>query len=92
MTEYAVYLLMSEMDGNYYIGYTGNLNRRLSMHHNGQVKSTRNRRPLTLLGYKAFSSKKAARYFEYEVKHHSDKKRSFVAEMLEPSGPEVRAP
>ncbi len=90
MTKYVVYLLQSEKDGKYYIGQTNNLDRRFKMHQEGRVKSTINRRPLRLVGYKLFFSRKDARYFEYQVKHHSDKKRKFIEEVLRPSGPEAR--
>ena len=82
MTEYVVYLLRSEKDGNYYIGYTSNLKHRLKMHETGKVKSTKNRRPVILLGYKKFFNKNKARYFEYLVKHHSDQKRKFIEDIL----------
>jgi len=90
MTKHVVYLLQSEKDGNYYIGQTSDLDRRFKMHQEGEVKSTTNRRPLRLVGYKLFSSREDARYFEYQLKHHSDKKRKFIKEMLRPSGPEAR--
>jgi len=40
MTKYVVYLLKSEEDGLYYIGYSGDLKRRLMEHERGQVRST----------------------------------------------------
>ena len=92
MAECVVYLLRSKKDGEYYIGQTTNLLRRMERHNSGQVKSTRNRRPLRLLGYKTFSKLSEARYFEYQVKHHSDKKRKFVADILRLSEPEARTP
>jgi putative endonuclease len=90
MAECVAYLLRSETDGNFYEGQTTNLIRRMAMHNSGQVKSTRNRRPLKLLGYKIFSSVSEARYYEYQVKHHSDKKHKFVADILRLSEPEAR--
>jgi putative endonuclease len=36
-------------DGNNYVGYTNNLKKRLKEHENGEVSSTKNRRPLTLI-------------------------------------------
>ncbi|MBC8463806.1 MAG: GIY-YIG nuclease family protein [Deltaproteobacteria bacterium] len=90
MTNYVVYLLHSEKDGNYYIGQTKNLDLRLKKHRNGEVKSTRNRRPLRHIGYKEFNTQKEARYFEYQLKHHSDKKKKFIEDCVRFSGPEVR--
>ena len=92
MPECVVYLLRSEKDRNFYVGQTTNLVRRMAMHNSGQVKSTRNRRPLRLLGYKTFSNVNEARYFEYQVKHHSDKKRKFVVDIMRLSEPEAKTP
>jgi len=44
-----VYVLQSEKDSNFYIGYTNDLRRRLEAHQNGQVKSTKNRLPIKLI-------------------------------------------
>lgn len=46
---YYVYVLFSEIDGQFYTGYTNNLIRRLDEHNNGKVISTKNRRPLNLI-------------------------------------------
>ncbi len=47
--KYYVYVLQSEVDENFYVGYTKELNRRIHEHAVGQVKSTKNRRPLKLI-------------------------------------------
>lgn len=39
-----------------YIGCTSNLQRRVTMHNNGNVTATRNRQPLELIFYEAFLS------------------------------------
>jgi len=44
-----VYVLRSEKDSNFYVGYTNNLNQRLETHNKGKVSSTKNRLPLTLV-------------------------------------------
>ena len=49
MSFYYVYVLLSDKDHNYYVGYTNNIKRRISEHHKGQVKSTKNRQPLKLV-------------------------------------------
>ena len=46
---YYVYVLLSEKDNMFYTGYTSNLKERLSLHNNGKVDSTRNRRPFILI-------------------------------------------
>ena len=50
---YYVYVLKSEKDGKFYTGYTSDLRRRVRLHNEGQVKSTKPRRPLELVYYEA---------------------------------------
>ena len=47
------YVLQSEKDGNFYIGFTKDLKLRFEQHVKGQVDSTKNRRPLNLIYYEA---------------------------------------
>ncbi|MCK4663194.1 MAG: GIY-YIG nuclease family protein [Bacteroidales bacterium] len=47
------YVLLSEKDGNLYIGFTKDLKLRFEQHRKGYVKSTKNRRPLNLIYYEA---------------------------------------
>ncbi|MCH8956335.1 GIY-YIG nuclease family protein [candidate division KSB1 bacterium] len=47
------YVLQSEKDGQFYVGFTNNLRRRLAEHNNGQVQSTRKRIPLHLVYWEA---------------------------------------
>lgn len=44
-----VYILRSLKDNNLYVGYTTNIEQRLKQHKYGEVKSTKNRRPLELV-------------------------------------------
>ena len=46
---YHVYVLLSKKDGNFYIGFTDDLKKRLDEHNKGRVPSTRNRTPLILI-------------------------------------------
>ena len=48
---YYVYVLLSGKDGNFYVGYTSDLRKRVIEHKKGQVASTKNRRPLQLVYY-----------------------------------------
>jgi len=50
---YYTYVLHSELDGNFYTGYTQDLKLRFEMHWKGQVESTKNRRPVKLIYYEA---------------------------------------
>jgi putative endonuclease len=80
--KYYVYLLKSLKDGKYYIGQTNDLYKRLEMHNNGLVKSTRKRRPFILIGYEIYPTREKARWREYQLKHHSDKKIKFIRQLL----------
>ena len=57
---YVVYILLSEKDQKRYIGSTSDLVRRLREHDSGLVKSTRYRRPLTLVYKEEYQSKQEA--------------------------------
>ena len=52
-TMFYTYVLQSESDKKYYMGYTKELKRRVAEHNNGLVTSTANRRPLKLIYYEA---------------------------------------
>jgi len=47
------YVLLSENDKNFYIGFTKDLKKRLDEHQEGLVTSTSHRRPLSLIYYEA---------------------------------------
>ncbi|PIY94398.1 MAG: endonuclease [Candidatus Levybacteria bacterium CG_4_10_14_0_8_um_filter_35_23] len=79
---YYVYLLKSLKDNNYYIGQTKDVPKRLTRHNSGQVISTKARRPLKLIGYRAFDSRSEARWVEHELKNHSDKKKKFIEKLI----------
>ncbi len=50
---YYTYVLQSEVDGQFYAGYIKDLKLRFDQHKQGQVESTRDRRPLHLIYYEA---------------------------------------
>lgn len=68
MDFYYTYILHSEKDGNKYTGFTKNLKLRFQQHQNGEVQSTKHRRPFKLIYYEACTSKDDAirreRYFK----------------------------
>ncbi len=68
MTVYYVYVLKSKKDGNFYVGCTGNLRKRLAEHNNGDVLSTRYRVPFELMYYEASRSKSDALHREKYLK------------------------
>ena len=70
MKFYFVYILKCA-DKKSYTGYTINLDERLYRHDKGYVKSTKNRRPLELITYIAFSDKWSAISYEKYLKSGS---------------------
>lgn len=63
-----VYILRSLKDSKKYIGSTINLEQRLKQHNSGQVMSTKQRRPLKLIGYQYFETIEEAALFEKRYK------------------------
>jgi putative endonuclease len=52
-----VYILVSLKDKNFYVGYSEDLRRRICEHQSGKVESTKNRLPISLVCYEAYSIK-----------------------------------
>ena len=65
---YYVYLLRSNQDGKFYVGYTADLVKRMEDHNKGVVQSTRNRRPLELIYYEACINQQDALHREKYLK------------------------
>jgi putative endonuclease len=78
---YYVYVLKSQKDSKNYIGSTKNLKLRLKQHLDGQVKSTKNRRPLKLIYFEGCLDKektlKREKYFKTHYGRMFLKKRLF---------------
>ena len=55
-----VYVLQSQKDHYFYVGYTKNLKRRLYNHHKGEVESTKKRTPLDLVYWEGCLNQKDA--------------------------------
>ena len=56
-----VYMLLSEQDNKFYIGFTKDLRKRLKQHDNKEVISTSKRGKLTLIMYEAYILEEDAR-------------------------------
>ncbi len=69
------YVYILKVRDGFYIGCTDNLKDRITRHKNGHVPATKDRRPLSLKNYIAFTSKYAA--FEFEKYLKSGSGRSF---------------
>lgn len=70
---YFTYVLLSLKDNKYYTGFTSNLPLRFESHNNGDVSSTKHRRPFKLIYYEACLSKQDALKREKYLKTHYGK-------------------
>lgn len=68
MERFYVYILLSLKDGKLYTGFTTNLKNRLQQHTRGEVKSTKDRRPLKLIHYEYFINEADAKAREVFLK------------------------
>jgi putative endonuclease len=64
------YVLLSEQDKQFYVGFTKNLKLRFEHHKRGLVDSTKDRRPLALVYYEACLSQEDATKREKYLKTH----------------------
>ena len=65
---YYIYVLRSQKDGKFYIGYTENIDRRISEHNAGKVKSTKYRIPFELVYFEACRDQNDALHREKYLK------------------------
>ncbi len=70
---YYSYVLQSEKDNGFYIGFTEDFKLRFEQHTKGQVESTKNRRPLKLIYYEACLNQKDATKREKYLKSYHGK-------------------
>ena len=70
---YIVYVLESEKDKKFYTGYTKDIELRFEQHQNGEVDSTKNRRPLNLIYFEACLNRGDATRREKYLKTHYGK-------------------
>ena len=63
-----VYILQSQTDNNFYVGWTNNLKERLKEHNDGKVFSTRRRKPFNLIYYEACLNREDAKKRERYLK------------------------
>ncbi len=55
-----VYVLLSQKDGEFYVGYTKNVQKRFVQHNSGQVQSTKLRLPMKLIYWECCINKQDA--------------------------------
>jgi len=66
--KFYVYVLQGEKDKTVYIGYTNDLKRRFEEHSKGLCPSTKDKIPLRIAAYEAYSSEIDARIRERRLK------------------------
>ena len=71
---YFVYVLLSDKDSKFYVGFTEDVKRRVEDHQEGKVVSTKHRRPLKLFYYEAYTNKHDAESRELFLKSGSGKR------------------
>ncbi|HOX41533.1 MAG TPA: GIY-YIG nuclease family protein [bacterium] len=81
---YYTYVLLSLKDLKFYIGSTGNLEKRLAAHEKGRVNATKNRLPIKLIFYEAHLDKFDALRREDYLKSTKGKRtlRNMLSEFL----------
>ena len=67
---YFVYILKSKIANKFYIGYTGDLNKRIIYHNNGKNISTKNHLPWEVVYSESFQTKKEAWLREHQIKSY----------------------
>ena len=71
---YYVYVLKSQRTGRYYVGYSGDVERRLAEHNRGKVTSTRLATPYDLAYVEEFGNELDARRREASIKRQKSRK------------------
>lgn len=77
---YYVYVLESLKNHKYYVGYTNDLEKRLSEHNTGKTKGNRYSAPFKLIYYEEYSNPTEARKREHFIK--SQKSRKFIEKLV----------
>ncbi|MEO7666630.1 MAG: GIY-YIG nuclease family protein [Dehalococcoidia bacterium] len=75
-----VYILQSQRNGRYYIGFSTDPQKRLAEHNNGRVRSTKNLRPWMMVYTEEHPDETSARQREYYIK--SMKSRVYIQSLI----------
>jgi len=71
---YYIYVLRSDKNGHYYVGSTGNIEKRLKRHNTGEVKSTKPFIPYKLVYRERYQNLNEARRREYQIKKQKSRR------------------
>ena len=77
---YYIYILQSQKNHSFYIGYTNNLLKRIQRHNKGYNKSTKTGRPWILMYKENFRTRSEAMAREKEIKNK--KSRAFIEKLI----------
>ena len=68
-----IYVLLSKINNDLYIGYSEDIKRRFAQHNSGEVKATKANKPWKLVYYEAYDNKYDATKRERQLKMHRAK-------------------
>jgi putative endonuclease len=71
---FCVYVIISELDHQLYVGYTSDIEKRIDEHNKGRNPSTKNRRPFKLIFLEYYLFKEDAQYREVYFKSSKGKR------------------
>ena len=75
-----VYILQSQLDQSFYIGYTSNIENRITYHNKGKSRYTRKKIPWVLVYKEEYNSKREALIREKFIK--KQKSRMYIEELI----------
>ena len=78
--QYSTYIIKSQKDKSYYIGYSADCERRLLKHNTSKSGYTSTKKPWELVFVRAFSTKREAIQFEKNIK--AQKSRSYIVDLI----------
>jgi len=80
---YYVYVIQSQIDRSTYIGYTGDLDKRLKEHNIGKTRSIKSKIPFVLVYFEEFENKTEARKREIRLKKNSFEKEQLYKKIFD---------
>jgi putative endonuclease len=84
---YTVYILQSERDGSFYIGYTACLEKRLNRHNEGRGRYTKTKIPWKMIYQEEFLTRSQAMEREKELK--KQKSHVYIEQLVRAVGIQV---